>query len=1182
MRVHQSRSLLLAIVVWSNVLLHAAVVVASGEPQRAPASKPLAAGAQGKIVLIQGHVESAVAGTQERWDPATLFQPLFVSDRVRTLTASRSAILFIDETQVKLNAGAVLTVQQIKGAGGTSTTLGLLEGEGWFRTKNPASGLTIRTPTAAAAIRGTEINVAVRGRDTMLTVTEGAAEFSNDAGALLVNAGEEATATPGQPPTKRTLLNPEDAVQWVLYYPARIAWHDLPPAAQAAPARAGFDRLKAGDAAGALAAFQPALTTDPWSRIGAAMAYQQLGDATRARTVLMEVAATGEVELERRAELAAAALAVGDARTARIEIEAALAIDPTALRPLAILSALELTQNRKDESAAAARRAIAAHPQSVAAHVAAAEAAQAAFDLDAARRELDAALAIDPTDVPALVDRARVRFGVGDTPGARQDADRAAATAPTDAQVRSLLGFIKLSEGAVADARIDFDAAVASDAALGEPHLGLGLLDFRDERFDDGLLEMLIATLLEPKVSLYQSYLGKAYYQLKRFPEGLAALASAKRLDSRDPTPWLYTSLFLRDQNRQLPALDELRHAIALNDNRAVYRSRLLLDRDLATKNVSLAQLYNQLGFEAWGAFEALNSLNADLTNASAHLFLADTYGNLPDRTQALSSELLQYFLYAPVNLNSFNNFSEYTALLEHSFSEALVTAGGGNRDAGAGPPPPRSGNQRFAHLAFLDYYRRVGSRPDAADHRVQGSALAKVALDASSDIFFSATGVKAVRGQDNDVSQTIGTFPAAVNVTQILETPDPTFTHRGDLAEGTVGFKHLWKPGSAFTAASAFNYQGNQDENPDALAAACDGSDLTFVLGQSNSRVTYPIHGFSVQAQQATRVGRHQLLVGADFSRRRKGFGCHDLVTTALIPGYVGRVDGESEALEHAAGAYVRDDIELTRRLHVTIGARYVDGLYGDVQQQFSDFTFGRWNPYAGVSLRLTPVTTLHAAGFRNTNGNFISSSIAPPTVAGFVFERNELPTAQRDEGGIAVQNGWSRSFLEVRAFARRTVAPAFQRLPAGFEEYTKLLTPPDADFKARGVSAFFNQILGSQFSVFADEQFAHRSAFLFDRDDNQLRIGVNYVHPRGMFARVSTRFLHQRFFNTPVAGLPDSSFALTDAGFKYESAAKRCLIRCPITNLFDRAFQTVIEGLSVESPLPYRTAVVSLRWRI
>ena len=122
-------------------------------------------------------------------------------------------------------------------------------------------------------------------------------------------------------------------------------------------------------------------------------------------------------------------------------------------------------------------------------------------------------------------------------------------------------------------------------------------------------------------------------------------------------------------------ALDELRQAIALNDHRAVYRSRLLLDRDLATKNVSLAEIYRQLGFEAWGAFEALNSLDADLTNSGAHLFLAETYGGLPDRTEALSSELLQYFLYSPVNRNSFNNFSEYTALIEQPRKQLDVRA---------------------------------------------------------------------------------------------------------------------------------------------------------------------------------------------------------------------------------------------------------------------------------------------------------------------------------------------------------------------------------------------------------------------------------------------------------------------------------------------------------------------------
>jgi hypothetical protein len=48
----------------------------------------------------------------------------------------------------------------------------------------------------------------------------------------------------------------------------------------------------------------------------------------------------------------------------------------------------------------------------------------------------------------------------------------------------------------------------------------------------------------------------------------------------------------------------------------------LLLDRDEATANVSIAEIYRQLGFESWGASEALKSVETDLTNASAHLFL--------------------------------------------------------------------------------------------------------------------------------------------------------------------------------------------------------------------------------------------------------------------------------------------------------------------------------------------------------------------------------------------------------------------------------------------------------------------------------------------------------------------------------------------------------------------------------
>ncbi|HEX8031519.1 MAG TPA: tetratricopeptide repeat protein, partial [Vicinamibacterales bacterium] len=895
----------------------------------------------------------------------------------------------------------------------------------------------------------------------------------------------------------------------------------------------------------------------------------------------------GEAEIERRAELAANALATGDAATARAELEAILTSSPDALRPLVMLSELHLTQNRQADAAAAAQRATAAHPDSVAAHVAAAQAAQAAFDLGAARRELDAAIALDPTDTRALVNRARIRFGTGDSLGARQDADRAAARAPADSQLRSLLGFIRMAEGDTIGARADFDVAISSDAALGEPHLGLGLLHFRAGLYDDGLLEMLTATLLEPKVSLYQSYLGKAYYQLERFPEGLAALASAKRLDPRDPTPWLSSSFFLRDLNRQVEALEELRRAIALNDNRAVYRSRLLLDRDLATKNVSLAKIYNQLGFEAWGAYEALNSLNADLTNSSAHLFLADTYGSLPDRTQAQSSELDQYFLYAPVNLNSFNNFSEYTSLFERPFKQLTMTGEAGNRSHGAGTVRTQSGNARFAHTAFVDYHREDGARPDEADHRVQATAVMKVSFDAVTNMFATLTGVRQVKGKDYDGVVTVGAFPYQVSVQQIDDRPDPTFTHRRTFGDATVGLSHFWTPGAVLTVKSDAMYVEPENHDPDSTFAACPAElelgDLSPLFAQSDSRVALPYHGATVQAQQSARVRRHQLFVGGDYTWRRKTRRCHDFVTSTVYSGSLS-ADGEEFASERTAAAYLRDDIEVTRWAHVTVGARYVDGTYQDPGE--TTYRFHRLNPFGGVSLRLRPSTTMHAAVFRNTNSDFLSASIAPPTVASFVLERNELPTTFRDEAGVAIQNAWRRSFVEVRGFVRRSTAPAFTVSPDDpnpvFAAYADLLTPPDADFKARGLSVSYNQIVSRRVSLFADSQYITRDATLVTRRDTQVRLGINYIHPSGIYARVATRLLDQAFSDTPVVGLPNGSFALTDASVQYEFARKRGTLAWTVTNLFNREFRTVIEDLTVEAPRPYAVMAVSLRWRM
>jgi len=47
-------------------------------------------------------------------------------------------------------------------------------------------------------------------------------------------------------------------------------------------------------------------------------------------------------------------------------------------------------------------------------------------------------------------------------------------------------------------------------------------------------------------------------------------------------------------RNRFNEGVGDLEHSIELNDNRALFRSRLLLDEDLAVRSSSLARIYQK------------------------------------------------------------------------------------------------------------------------------------------------------------------------------------------------------------------------------------------------------------------------------------------------------------------------------------------------------------------------------------------------------------------------------------------------------------------------------------------------------------------------------------------------------------------------------------------------------------
>ena len=156
---------------------------------------------------------------------------------------------------------------------------------------------------------------------------------------------------------------------------------------------------------------------------------------------------------------------------------------------------------------------------------------------------------------------------------------------------------------------------------------------------------------LDPDNSLFRSYLGKALYEEKRDKKAEQQFIIAEELDPKDPTPYLYDAIRKQTENRPVEALQDIQKSIELNDNRAVYRSKQLLDSDLAARSASLARVYSDLGFNQLALVEGWKSVNTDPADFSAHRFLSDSYAALPRHEVARVSELLQAQLLQPINI---------------------------------------------------------------------------------------------------------------------------------------------------------------------------------------------------------------------------------------------------------------------------------------------------------------------------------------------------------------------------------------------------------------------------------------------------------------------------------------------------------------------------------------------------
>ena len=132
------------------------------------------------------------------------------------------------------------------------------------------------------------------------------------------------------------------------------------------------------------------------------------------------------------------------------------------------------------------------------------------------------------------------------------------------------------------------------------PRLGLGLAQIRDGDLEAGRANLEIAVGLDRQRCAAAHLSGQGLFRGEAGRD-LPASSSriAKELDPLDPTAYLYDAIRKQTENRPVEALRELEKSIELNDNRAVYRSRLLLDPTAPRAAPASRRIYDDLGFES-------------------------------------------------------------------------------------------------------------------------------------------------------------------------------------------------------------------------------------------------------------------------------------------------------------------------------------------------------------------------------------------------------------------------------------------------------------------------------------------------------------------------------------------------------------------------------------------------------
>lgn len=1003
------------------------------------------------LVAVQGRVDFQRPGATS-WERAQTNQALFIRDKLRTGPRSRATLQL---SNLSIQRVDELSTLEIQADDRTSTgfQMELKQGGIYFFNREKPLEQRFKTPVASGAILGTEFALRVDpDGTTRVSLLEGEVELTHASGAFHLTPGNEATlgSTPG--PHKTARLDAIAAVQWCLYYPAILDLSDsnLDLSATAIPAES-LEAYRRGNLPAALAAYPVDRTP---------------------------------VSSEERVYLAGLVLSAGQVSQSETLLQGIQSEAADALRSL-----IATVRGTKQPAGLGGPSATSLLARSYA--------DQAGGDLDAAREAAQLATRRSPTLGFAWVRLAEIEFSLGRNAAAAEALNRARTLQPENAQARALQGFVLAAGNDIPGALLEFEQAIALDPALGNAWLGRGLCRIRSGDLPEGRNDLQIAAATEPNRAVLRSYLAKAWDIEDRPTLAHKELGRAKELDPADPTSWLYAALIAQRENRINPAVDALERSRELNDTRAVYRSRLLLDQDRAMRSANLAGVYRDAGMQERSVREASRAVADDYANASAHRFLADSYDALRDPRRfnlryetPWQSELLLAQLLAPVGAGSLSQHvsqSEYSKLFERDrvqFRSATEYTSAGDWHEAASQFGT-FGN--FSYALDVDHRSENGQQPntDQQQTTVSGTVKQQFTPSDSGMLLFNYNTY-----ENGDTRQYFDPTDPRTGPSQgyrARERHEPN---------AFLGWHHEWGPGQ-HTLLLAGHLDATlraSDTNailPVVSRPAPGAADTAFLTRVFDSDYERALDAWTTELQHIATLGRHTLVGGVRYQIGEVSSDATQSLHNGRLqfpgPSVFPDVAQEVVADVQRLSLYAYDNWRLLDTLTLTAGLSYdrldyprnSDFMPLDTNREHAE----RVSPKVGLTWTPLQDTHLRAAWTRSLGGLFYDTSIRlePVQVAGFNQAYRSLlpesvggltPGSRFETFGVGLDHKFpTRTYLSLSAELLRSESEQY----VGAFDWARtgqLIAPPttlrrDLEFEERTLTFHVNQLLGNHWSM-------------------------------------------------------------------------------------------------------------------